>query len=362
MTCKDYNNKTPGRKQHLFFLSDNDNKLLVQVFNYIKQYVLKTNSLVLTDEYMLTFLYKGEKIRGIIKQLGKGAYGSVMQVSFDSKKIPTLVIKLQNYNDEFKREVDVFNKFTEYNYKYNIPHMQSILYYNNINNMVGVMITQKAVNSIDNILQKKSIITKNFTNFISCIIQVLITIYIYSNTKNIHCDMHLGNFLVYDTYTKCGYWKYNITDKISVNIPNYGFYIVSHDFGLNNTCESKSMLYDYYRAFSNHGGFKRLLTNKVFTKREDFLKSYNLIDELYKTIIEIGFDNLKEKYKNENKKEIFLPNSLDWENPLFKYDMIDKRVSKKMVLGKLLNVCYKHSPTNLTFDKKDLIDTYTLHY
>lgn len=372
MVCE-YNSKKPGKQQHTLFLNEKDRDFLLQIYSFIKYYYRTTGKMSLDKTFTAKLYYGDKPTITEFKQLGAGAYGSVIEVSFRivSQHTTVLVLKLQKLDKAFKKEIDVFSTFTKYNNKYNIPHMQSLLYHGEINNKVGVMITEKAAGSVDNLLKTSTNITKNFSNFYGFVLQLLTTIYIHTNINRIHCDMHLGNFLVYDTMNTCGYWKYEYAEGKHVLIPNLGFYIVSHDFGLVDTCCSKNYLYDYFRAFSSHAGLLQYLRSESFgkSKRGDFIFSHSLVKALYNKIAELCIANLKPSFKKYATKPIKLfgldkPNTPDWDVPIFRKNMI-KNVNKKKIYLELLSVCKQYEKYILkqsyTNDRRDIIETYVLY-
>ena len=196
-----------------------------------------------------------EKIK-IIKELGKGLFGSVYLVKIDNKiyalkrqKIVKEAIK-KNYKYEIWKEIDFYKWINKLNkndqiffmklYDYQIVECNYIHKPEKIIDLQLYNKLKKSPYCIDLLFDVKDItlrelINKNDLDYkerLSIIIQCLYTMYLMHQSNYYHNDTHTGNIMI----TDCDYnkiIKLNINKK-TYNLKTYGYIVSFVDYGLIN--------------------------------------------------------------------------------------------------------------------------------
>jgi hypothetical protein len=237
-----------------------NNKILL---SYLSNFN-KNNCLELTDKQ---YQYKLNKDILLYKQIGSK---SVFGIVYKSKIIkvndmPKFVSKIQLSTKEFKRELEIFEKLSEYALKNNICHFPILYAKSTCNNIIRDSnypeLLSKAKNNYKNysiILYElangdlNSFINKYASNLNSKIWkniyeQLFMSILLFHSLDLYHGDTHNGNFL----YTKiktggCFHYKIN---NIDYYIENIGYKWMIWDYGNANKLSklTKISFFDDYK-------------------------------------------------------------------------------------------------------------------
>jgi hypothetical protein len=237
-----------------------NNKILL---SYLSNFN-KNNCLELTDKQ---YQYKLNKDILLYKQIGSK---SVFGIVYKSKIIkvndmPKFVSKIQLSTKEFKRELEIFEKLSEYALKNNICHFPILYAKSTCNNIIRDSnypeLLSKAKNNYKNysiILYElangdlNSFINKYASNLNSKIWkniyeQLFMSILLFHSLDLYHGDTHNGNFL----YTKiktggCFHYKIN---NIDYYIENIGYKWMIWDYGNTNKLSklTKISFFDDYK-------------------------------------------------------------------------------------------------------------------
>jgi hypothetical protein len=237
-----------------------NNKILL---SYLSNFN-KNNCLELTDKQ---YQYKLNKDILLYKQIGSK---SVFGIVYKSKIIkvndmPKFVSKIQLSTKEFKRELEIFEKLSEYALKNNICHFPILYAKSTCNNIIRdnnyPELLSKAKNNYKNysiILYElangdlNSFINKYASNLNSKIWkniyeQLFMSILLFHSLDLYHGDTHNGNFL----YTKiktggCFHYKIN---NIDYYIENIGYKWMIWDYGNTNKLSklTKISFFDDYK-------------------------------------------------------------------------------------------------------------------
>ena len=198
-----------------------------------------------------------------LEKIGEGAKGKIFKL-YNKKDNVSLAVKIMlvdNYSLKYSllsprwREVHLLKKFTNDVSERNIRNLPLTIGHQicNIKNYKAIILYYEY---FDDILRNWLIDKKTDEEWISFILQSLITIKFLRDKYNLsHSDLTWVN-IMYNKVKKGGYWQYK-TKEFDLYIPNEGFEFIFWDFG-----SSRSNIFPLRR-------YEEETLNKHFNNRRD---------------------------------------------------------------------------------------------
>lgn len=181
-----------------------------------------------------------------VTRIGKGRYGHVFMV--ESEQGTPVAVKVQEDDEEARREIDVMKRVS------GKPH-SPILLGSIVQNGLASFSVPVAVGDAKKVLGKY----RENPKIVKCLaMQCLLSVrFFHRHEPFLHCDFHLGNFLVYPSPPNSGVTLYKRRSDAARFVVENMFHVVAYDFNLVQSCSNKTFAYDYFRCLSPFAGILR---------------------------------------------------------------------------------------------------------